>query len=166
MLSQNIWCSFLYSYFCSTPCAQGFKEEGQDSSLLHSVWYNGFLSPSTENSIVPGNFTQFYGASRFFCHIGALPRYPQRIRTTGCFTPGGCTWVWKNVLKHWITIFNFSVSPPKNRYWLNAESICDNNFLMGKDFLCKTTAHSCFLQPPSKFLKIMFYYTMEIVKSS
>ena len=31
----------MYSYFCSTPCAQGGKEEGQDSSLLHAVWYNG-----------------------------------------------------------------------------------------------------------------------------
>lgn len=31
----------MYSYFCPILHAQGGKEEGQDFTLFHAVWYNG-----------------------------------------------------------------------------------------------------------------------------
>lgn len=47
----------MYSYFCPAPTAQESMKKVQDSSLLHAAWW--CLSPSTDNSLVPENFTLF-----------------------------------------------------------------------------------------------------------
>lgn len=139
--------SLVYSCFCSTPCAQGFKEDGQGSSLLLAVWYNGdFLhQPKIQSCLEILNY---------FMELQApfvIARNPQRIGIMGCFTPGGCTWVWKNALNHWITIFNFSVSPPKNSNanWLMLSAFVTIIFSWAKIFCVKLQStvafYSCLL---------------------
>lgn len=140
MLSQNIWCSFLsvFMFLLHSLCSR-FKEEGQDSSLPHSVWYNSSFLHQLKIQLCLEILHYFMEFQASFVILEHYQRNPERIRTTGCFTPGGCTWVWKNVLNLWIAIFNFSVSPPKNSYtyWLMLSAFVTIIFSWVKIFCVK-----------------------------